>query len=109
MAVIGPSPIDTVGNCQKSVVWNYDKRVDNVSEQFDSFERLLLANGTFESEWLGYDTNGESTKVTCNFGNYRCTSGSGSTTHSSGYEYQVGTLEYFFDFVPVFLVALSTL
>jgi hypothetical protein len=65
-------------------------------------------NGNFqpflalERERPGDHCHRQNTHFTRHFGNYRCPTGTGTTTHTRGDKYHIGTAQCFGDPVPVF-------
>ncbi len=84
---------------KKAVVWNNDNSIDFFAEIIERSFGDTRALAAFKEEWLGNDSDSETTQLFCNACNHRGSTTTSSSAESTGDEDHVCALDDFLDLV----------
>ena len=94
------------GDLFESFVRDYDERIDEFTQTYDSVFSLNHALSALERERLRHNADGENAHVLCDLGNDRSGACSGPAAHTGCDEHHIGAADDIGDILDVFLCGL---
>src|SRR5579884_3772479 len=95
-----------VNQCQKTVVWNRDKRVDTLPQVLDTLFSSLLAANPFEAERSGDNPNCKRAGLLGDLRHYGARAGAGPAAHACCDKNHVGASKSLSQLFAAFLGSL---